>query len=200
MRQLDKRLIVVLALSMLLLAFWGGVRYEASQAREDEVQLIVDGSDGQAEAEPPEPEEAPVIYVHVAGAVERAGVYEMQQGDRVEDALQAAGVAPDAAIDELNRAALLSDGQKLVVPAQSEIAAGSAQPVVAAASTETGKISINQADKETLMRLPGIGEVKAQAIIDYRQANGGFQKLEELKNVKGIGDKTYQGLMDQITL
>lgn len=205
MERLDRRVIVAVILGILLITFWGGTKYEGwrSDQSADSVQVIADdsGQEVKLPAEDMQPEKE-AIYVHVTGAVERSGVYELQQGDRVEDALALAGISADADIDALNRAAPLSDGQKLLVPTIVETANGeiSAQSTTISAIAADGQVSINQASQQELMTLPGIGEVKAQAIIDYRTANGGFKSLEELKNVKGIGDKTYQGLMDKITL
>lgn len=148
---------------------------------------------------PDEEEESPGIFVHVTGAVEHSGVFELKAGQRVEDALAMAGLKSDAAADALNRAALLSDGQKIVVPSVAEQTSQTMEATGMAMPTDD-RISINQADRTTLMQLPGIGEVKAQAIIDYRTVHGGFQSLEELKNVKGIGEKTYEGLAADIML
>ena len=196
----NRRWLAAVLLGALLIAFWSGTKYEAWREADQAVELVgnrqLPAEDGLDEIE-----EEPSIFIHVTGAVEHSGVYELKQGQRVEDALTLAGLQSNAAVDALNRAALLTDGQKIVVPTQDELSGvplGAAEIVV---STPTdGRISINQADKAALMQLPGIGEVKAQAIIDYRLAHGGFQTLDELKNVKGIGDKTYQGLEADIVL
>lgn len=195
---IDRRWLACGLLAIMLLSFWGGTKYEAWQAAEEAVEIIGTVSAPVAGDEAASSVQTATIFVHVAGAVEHAGVYELEEGKRVEDALHLAGVRSDAAIDALNRAAILTDGQKIVVPALADGEKERSSPETVVESD--GRISINQADLETLMRLPGIGEVKAQAIIDYRSAHGGFRSLEELKNVKGIGDKTYQGLVEDIVL
>ncbi len=134
------------------------------------------------------------IIVHVAGAVEKPGVYTLQQGQRVEDALQAAGSTPDADIDALNRAAVLNDGQKIVVPFQNE-----ADQLITT-QVDDGLISLNQADLQQLMTLPGIGEVKAQAIIDYRTQHGAFSAIEEVKQVSGIGEAIFGQIKNKIKI
>lgn len=134
------------------------------------------------------------IVVHVAGAVRHPGVYTLQQGTRVEDALHLAGVAEGADIDALNRASLLTDGQKIMVPfvkeAQQE---GQAQQ-------EDGKVDLNQATLQQLCTLPGIGEVKAEAIISYRTQHGGFRDIDEVKKVTGIGEATFQQIASKIKI
>ncbi len=198
----NRRWLAAFMLGALLVAFWSGTKYEAWREKDNSVEIVgqIAAIDTLQDGEPEQEAQEPGILVHVTGAVEHSGVYELKRGQRVEDALALAGVRSDAAIDSLNRAALLSDGQKIVVPVVGEVAASDGSAPLADAGVADGRISINQADLQTLMRLPGIGEVKAQAIIDYRTAHGGFQSLEELKNVKGIGDKTYQGLAEAIML
>ncbi|MBO5366299.1 MAG: SLBB domain-containing protein, partial [Peptococcaceae bacterium] len=113
------------------------------------------------------------IVIHIAGAVENPGVYTLTEGQRVEDALQKAGIADNADADALNRAAVLFDGQKIVVPFQTERPADNMEtriePVrtddTASQTIENEKININTANITQLMTLPGIGEVKAGAII-----------------------------------
>ncbi len=137
---------------------------------------------------------ASAIIVHVAGSVQKPGVYTLQQGQRVEDALQAAGVDVEADIDALNRAAILTDGQKIVVPSKND-----AQQIIAQ-TIDDGMISLNQANLQQLMTLPGIGEVKAQAILDYRAQYGSFSSIEEIKQVSGIGEVIYGQIESKIKI
>ena len=135
------------------------------------------------------------IVVHVAGAVENPGVYTLQEGERVEDALQMAGVLPEADIDALNRASVLSDGQKIVVSVKNT---GNQQ--MEEQAIDDGLISINQAGLTQLMTLPGIGEVKAQAILEYRTQHGGFSSIEELRQVNGIGESIFSQIKNKIKI
>ena len=146
------------------------------------------------------------IVIHIAGAVENPGVYTLTEGQRVEDALQKAGIADNADADALNRAAVLFDGQKIVVPFQAERPADNMEtgiePVrtddTASQTIENEKININTANITQLMTLPGIGEVKAGAIIRYRQEHGGFQNIDEVLLVNGIGSGIYAQIAGQI--
>jgi competence protein ComEA len=149
---------------------------------------------------PPAPTAAPLptatpapIGVYVTGSVVQPGtVVTLPPGSRVEDAVQAAGgFTPDADLDRVNLAALLRDGDQVHVPRVGEIIS----PPVQSESTSTGQIvHINTATLEELETLPGIGEVRAQAIIDYRTANGPFTSMESLLEVSGIGEATIQQL------
>jgi competence protein ComEA len=134
------------------------------------------------------------IVVHVAGAVMYPGIYTLQAGQRIEDALQLAGVKEDADVDALNRAALLSDGQKIVVPTVGE------QTTTTVQQAEAGLVDLNHADLQQLMTLPGIGEVKGQAIIAYREQAGGFRSLEEIQQVDGIGAAIYAQIKNHIKI
>ena len=140
------------------------------------------------------------IVVHIAGAVENPGVYTLTEGQRVEDALQKAGLTDQADADALNRAALLNDGQKIVVPFTDEAHTINQQENSIEHSLSTPeqnhKINLNQATITQLMDLPGIGEVKAGAIIQYRQEHGGFRSVEELLQVSGIGRAIYAQVAD----
>lgn len=131
------------------------------------------------------------LVVHVAGAVQNPGVYTLQDGSRVEDAITRAQLLPQSDADALNRAALLTDGQKIVVPF-----AGEAQTPNPLTESEGGtmpndKVNLNHATLAQLMTLPGIGEVKAQAIMQYRQEHNGFQTIDQLLQVNGIGSAIY---------
>ena len=147
------------------------------------------------------------IYVDLKGAVKHPGVYALDQGSRVFDLLEmAGGLTEEAAERALNQAQLLVDQQSLYVPTMEEWEAesqgpqanvvGSQAPLVS--SPNSGKVNINQADLAQLETLPGIGAKKAQAIIDYRTANGSFHSLEDLGKVKGIGPKMLEKLKDLV--
>lgn len=151
-----------------------------------------------AEVERAAPTAVPVtggtIYVHILGAVERPGLYELRQGARGVDAVAAAGGFLDAADQaQLNLARFLVDGEQIVVP---EVGAGAAVPGTAS----DGKVNLNTADAAALETLPRVGPALAERIIDWREANGRFTAIEDLLSVTGIGDKTFAGLKDLVTV
>ena len=136
------------------------------------------------------------IKVHVSGAVVRPGVYTLRLGDRVEDAIAAAGGATaDGNPNALNLAARVIDGQQVLVPKTGEPA-----PAQSSSPAAPRLISINSATLAELDALPGIGEVYAQKIIDYRNKNGPFQRIEDLVNLKLVPASTFDKIKDLITL
>lgn len=147
------------------------------------------------------------VWVHVAGAVQLPGLYKLPGGSRVADAVNlAGGPTYDGDTGALNLAALLKDGEKVVVPIKS---LGALQPFASgmlpgslntSPSTGTGKINLNSASKAELEDLPGIGEVLAQRIIDYRTQRGPFRAIEDIKEVSGIGDKRFEAIRELITV
>ena len=145
---------------------------------------------------------APTIAVHVSGAVVAPGVYELEEGARVADAVEhAGGFLEGAAENALNLARVLNDGEQVVVPTAEEHAAQqSAAEASGGAAGVGGKVNINTASAEQLDTLPGVGESTAQKIIADREANGPFSSPEDLKRVSGIGDKKYAELADLITV
>jgi len=172
---------------------------EASQASEDERSHQV----GEAHLSNQKTTIAnQTIVVHVAGAVEKPGVYEMQEGERIYQAIEKATPKAEADINLLNLASRLSDGQKIVVPKKGEglPSASTSQGVAPAGEGNAEKISLNQATKEELKQLPSIGDKRADDIIAYRESHGGFKKIEDLKEVSGIGEKTYDKLKDKVSL
>lgn len=136
------------------------------------------------------------IKVHVAGEVKKPGLYKLKEGARINDAVDAAGGFTDNADkDSLNLAKLVEDGEQIMIPSKggAESAAGSSS-----SSTNNGKININTADLATLQTLNGVGPSTAQKIIDYRNANGKFKSIDDLKKISGIGEKTFAKFKDQI--
>lgn len=149
--------------------------------------------------------ETPVVYVHVCGAVQNAGVYALSGDARVFEAIEAAGgLTEEAAGERINQARLIADGEELYIPTKEEvlsISAGSFTLPEAAKGADTAdKVNINTADVATLTNLNGIGQSRAEAIIAWREENGRFSSIEEIKNIDGIADKTYEKLKDQITV
>jgi competence protein ComEA len=145
------------------------------------------------------------LFVDVAGMVRRPGVYEFREGDRVIDAIRAAGgERGGAALDGLNLAAPLADGTQILVPKR---APAGVSPVGQTGGTSAGisgapaaKINVNTADATQLQELPGIGEVLSQAIVDYRTKNGPFGSVDELEDVSGIGPATMDDIRQLVTI
>jgi competence protein ComEA len=143
------------------------------------------------------PTETAVIVVHVAGAVRSPGVHRLADGDRVIDAIAAAGgELPGADVQVLNLAAPVVDGQRIHVPVEGE--EPEADPA-AQSGVPTGPIDINRATAEQLESLPGIGPATAAAIIDDRSTNGPFATVDDLDRVSGIGPATLARLRDRVT-
>lgn len=144
---------------------------------------------------------AGTVTVDVEGKVPKPGIVVLPVGSRVVDAVEAAGGAPHKHLAGLNLAALLSDGQQIVVGAPNG-GAGVAAPGAGgpAAGASGAGVSLNAASMEELETLPGVGPVTAQAIIDWRTTNGAFSSVDELLEVDGIGPKTYDSLKPLVTL
>lgn len=129
------------------------------------------------------------IFVHVLGQVEHPGLYELREGDRVVDAIAAAGGLTDAADPAgINLARLVTDGEQLAVPAVGEV------PASAPGTAADGRVDLNTADVATLDTLPRIGPAMAQRIVDWRETNGPIRSVEDLLAVSGIGEKTVEAL------
>lgn len=136
------------------------------------------------------------IYVYVCGQVSRPGVYCLKGGSRIYEALEAAGgVLEGAAPEVLNQAGKVTDGEKIYVPSKEE---QQEIPNQEPSVVEDGKTNINTADKTQLMTLPGIGEAKAEKIIQYREENGGFQKIEDIMQIQGIKEGVYENIKELV--
>ena len=143
------------------------------------------------------------VVVDVVGAVRRPGLYRLAQGARVADAVaRAGGSTRKADLSLVNLAALVSDGEQVVVPRRGAgVAAGAAAGAAGASSASgipTGPVHLNSATVEQLDALPGIGPVTAQKIIDYRQKHGAFTSVDELDAVSGIGPARLDQLRDLV--
>ena len=182
------------------ISWWLPKRSEAS------APATAPGSGGAApaptlEAEAAKPRE---VVVHVVGAVHRPGLLHLREGSRVDDAIEAAGGArPKAALELVNLAAPVADGQQIVVPAAGARASGRPPGAPAAAAGEgpgagTRRVSLNAATLEELDSLPGVGPVTAQKILDYREEHGAFASVDELDAVPGIGPARLEELREVV--
>lgn len=145
--------------------------------------------------------DAQAFYVDVSGAVNTPGVYKASKKTRIFQIIEkAGGLTEDADLDAVNQAAYVKDGEKIVIPSRAPEGERAGEETAAAAGISSdGKVNINQATKDELMTLHGIGEVMAGRIIEHRTSSR-FQSVEDLKSVKGIGEVTYSNLKDDITV
>ena len=188
---------------------------------DDSIEMASDAlADNTEKTENIETNDSQSFVVYVSGYVNNPGVYELSAGSRVIDAIDAAGGYSKEAYDNyLNLASLISDGQMIYVPSEEEIESGSIERGVASGADGSGAggvtggngggnggnssdsgtlVNINQASKEELMTLPGIGESKADKIIAYREANGRFNSPEGIMEISGIKDGLYNKIKDKI--
>jgi competence protein ComEA len=189
---LSRRQIVLLAVPLLAVLALAGSRLArtgTARAPAEAAPLVPAGEAGHSAP-------APRIFVHVVGAVRRAGLYRLADGRRVADAIRRAGGATGKAdLALVNLAAPLVDGMQVIVPARVSTGAGES----AGAALPVGRVSLASATLEQLDELPGIGPVTAQKIVDWRQAHGPFGSVDELDDVPGIGPARVEQLRDLVT-
>lgn len=141
------------------------------------------------------------IIVDVKGAVQKEGIYELKEGQRINDLIHlAGGFLPEADPKSVNLAQKLSDEAVVYIAKHGENISVITSPSATSASATSDKVKLNTATLSDLQTITGIGAKRAQDIIDYRDANGGFQALEDLKNVSGIGDKTFDKIKEELSL
>lgn len=144
-----------------------------------------------------------MVLVHVAGAVQEPGVYELPDGARAHEAVAAAGGATaEAKTESVNLAARVQDGQQLYIPTVDEAAGiptGGGGSGTGGAGEEPGPLNINTADEAALQELPGIGPALAGRIVEFRDQNGPFTSLDELDAVSGIGPVLLEDLAEVVT-
>ena len=137
-------------------------------------------------------------YVHVCGSVNNPGVYRLLTSARVYEAIEAAGGAcGDGCPDMINQARAITDGEQIYVPCKEEVENGVIS-IPGADAAGDGMININTSSKEELMTLPGIGESKAESIVNHRESNGNFNDINDLMNVEGIKEGVFNKIKDKI--
>lgn len=181
----------------------------ASETDEDTV-LDEEGAGNEAETDGLEPDAgdhgSEIVFVHVCGAVVTPGVYSAPKGSRIYELIEmAGGAAEDGAPDALNQAEIVTDGQKIVIPTrkQSEeegYAPSGTDAASGSGDTKSRLVNINEADETMLATLPGIGEAKAKDIIRYRDENGKFRAIEDIKLITGIKEGLFNKIKDYISV
>ncbi len=198
---------ITIILLLILIIIGAGIVLNRNINRED--NIIVNSASNTSENNPAIQIETPSVIIHIAGAVKNPGVYQLKSTDRIVDAVKiAGGETEEANLDVINLAALLKDGQKIIVPYKTYSETGeeimpntfnhTASVYSSSPASTSAKININTANANLLQTLPGIGPVLSERIIDYRNQNGLFGVIDEIKDVSGIGEKKYEGIKDLI--
>lgn len=186
----------------------GNDRYEIAQS-EDIQKESTDSKQSNDTSQNTNNSPTTEVTVYISGAVKTEGVVTMSSEDRLSDAIKVmGGIVEGADMNAINLAEKLVDGKHYVIPKQGEqipvdvnaggSTSGAAQTAGENAQGQGGLVNINTATLEQLDTLPGVGEATANKIITYREENGGFKSIEDLKNVKGIGDKKFEDMKSSI--
>lgn len=191
----DKREMILLGVIICLLLFGAGLAVHCYQGKQEIILDTVSKADSEKTVKTEQE-----VVVHISGAVNQPGVYSLVSGQRVIDVLKLAnGARPEADLDQVNLAAVLTDGQKIIIPEKINLQTKTEiQEIITQRSD--GLVNINTAEAGELDSLPGIGPALAERIIKYRERNGSFASLEDLMQVPGIGQKKWENLKDRLAL
>ena len=191
-----KVLLVVLVFVAAGVIFSCSIRQKAKDAEENAV-VIEDQQE--PESEDAEETTAELICVHVCGSVNAPGVYYLAKGARIHEAVElAGGMTGDADLQYVNLAEEAADGEQIYIPSTQEVEEGIVPAAGSGGLSDDGLVNINTAGLDELKTLPGIGDIKAEAIISYRENTGEFASIEEIMNVAGIKESSYEKIKEHI--
>jgi len=196
--KLDQEKYWIILVLIALIAFWAGGRdFNFSSQEIPELEVIGDNSINSKDFNIKDNE----IIVHIGGEVNNPGVFSFSQGIRLIDAISVAGgETSKAALDQINLARIINDGEHIIIPSYLSPETPADYSQLNTEIKSVGQVNINTAGIEELSSLAGIGRVRAEAIIEYRNNNNGFKNPEEIKNVAGIGVQTYKNIKDDIRI
>ena len=202
-----KNLIIAITVVIICIVYWiynKNTSYNESNLESDILEVASNTNDKDNKDT-----DENIIMVHIIGGVAKPGVVKIKEGGRIEDAIEAAGgLTEDSDISNVNLAYVLDDGVKVKIPTiddesketeETYISEDSGKNVIMQEDEKAGSIiNINKATQTELETLPGIGPSLAGRIISYREQNGKFKKIEDIKNVAGIGDSKFENIKDFI--
>ena len=201
-KEFIKKAALPLTVVAALLFLWmtGGDGKEEISVKESQEQSVKhEESKGEDEFDSEEIGETEDIYVDISGCVKEPGVYKVAAGTRIFQVIErAGGLTEGADIESVNRAEEVTDGQKIIINL-----VGEQKPEEIGntySEEDSDKVNINTADSSRLQAIPGVGPATAQKIIEYREQNGKFKSVEDIKDVSGIGDKTFENMRPYITV
>lgn len=183
---------VLIVVALALVVAGGSSLYLGERARNQVDPQLIPPAEGK-ERQPG------TVTVDVGGAVWKPGVYELRKGSRVEEALARARPRANADLDQINRARVLRDGEKVLVPEKRKKGyAGEGAKAVHREGMGEGLLDLNTASRKELQSLPGIGPMRADAIVLFRETHGYFSKVEDLLKVSGIGESIYDAMKNRV--
>jgi competence protein ComEA len=212
---LERRNQIIIFIILGALLFGGGIKYARQVITDDSGAVVIEADPNKAVIT--NDHEEATIYVHVVGAVQNPGIFQLSSKARVFEVIEKAVPLPEAELQLLNLAKILHDEQTIYVPKVGEVAQST--PIMANETTgpdsltikkiensltaqeSSPKVNINNASvTELSARLPGVGPALAQRIVEYRQQKGNFRSVEDIQNVSGIGEKRYAQMKEIITV
>lgn len=207
-----KQIIIIVIIGMIVLATIATYAYKTFLTNEEEYELEIENEIVQSEERDIEENTEDEILIHVTGCVKKQGIVILKENSRIIDAINAAeGETENADLNKVNLAYVLQDGDKLYIPSKNEdnnegyISSDSGNNIIVdeVSKTKPGGsdiVNINTDGKEKLQTLSGIGESTANKIIKYREENGKFKTIDDIKNVPGIGNAKFEKFKDNITV
>ena len=198
----QRKIVIIICILVIILVGWK--IYDSSNFETEEENQVFDSSTQESKTE----DEEELVIVHVTGEVKKPGVVRVKEGSRVEDIVKAAGgLTENADISNINLAYVVEDGTKIRIPSTDDekqeeyITQSIGEGIIMQEESNNSRssiVNINTANETELEELPGIGASIAGRIIEYRNKNGKFKSIEDIKNVTGIGNSKYEKIKDLI--